>query len=75
MSQKPTVRDVVCIAVFRNKKVLVVKTQFSGDMYYFLGGTREMGESDIDCLIREVREEASVDTVKESLPTCPAVIS
>lgn len=67
MKSYPTIRDVVCIAVFRNKKVLVVKTEFSGDMYYFLGGTRERGESDIDCLMREVKEEANVEVIKESL--------
>ena len=61
------VRDVVCIAVFKEKKVLVVNTKFSGELYYFLGGTRETDETDIECLMREVKEEANVEVDSNSL--------
>ncbi|MFC7546591.1 NUDIX domain-containing protein [Plantactinospora sp. GCM10030261] len=36
------------------------------DVYYIPGGKRETGESDIDTLIREIREELSVDIVADT---------
>ncbi|GHF47549.1 8-oxo-dGTP pyrophosphatase MutT (NUDIX family) [Amycolatopsis bartoniae] len=36
------------------------------DVYYLPGGKRETGESDVDTLVREVREELSVAIVPES---------
>jgi 8-oxo-dGTP diphosphatase len=37
------------------------------DTYYLPGGKREAGESDQECLIREIREELAVDLAPESL--------
>ncbi|MDR2933809.1 MAG: NUDIX domain-containing protein, partial [Rickettsiales bacterium] len=34
--------------------------------YYIPGGKREEGESDIECLIREVKEELSVDILPDT---------
>ena len=48
-------------AVFKDKKILLVETDFGKDAYYFLGGTVEPNETDLECLVREVKEEAAVD--------------
>ncbi|WP_069853394.1 NUDIX hydrolase [Actinoalloteichus hymeniacidonis] len=45
---------------FENGRVLSARTR-GRDTFYFPGGKREPGESDLDTLIREVREELSVD--------------
>lgn len=37
------------------------------DVYYLPGGKREPGESDIDTLVREIREELSVAIVPDSI--------
>lgn len=37
------------------------------DAYFFPGGKRDPGESDRECLVREVREELNVTLVPESL--------
>lgn len=37
------------------------------DVYYLPGGKREAGESDIDTLVREIREELSVAIVPDSI--------
>lgn len=37
------------------------------DKYYIPGGKREAGESDIDALVREIREELSVDLIVDSI--------
>ena len=47
---------------------LVLSTLSKGKTnYYFPGGKREPGESDSQALIREIREELSVDLEEESL--------
>ena len=37
------------------------------DVYYLPGGKRESGESDIDTLVREIREELSVAIVPDTV--------
>lgn len=37
------------------------------DTYYFPGGKRESGESDAETLIREIREELSVEILPETI--------
>jgi 8-oxo-dGTP pyrophosphatase MutT (NUDIX family) len=40
----------------------VLSTRSRGkDVYYLPGGKREPGESDVDTLVREIREELAVD--------------
>jgi 8-oxo-dGTP pyrophosphatase MutT (NUDIX family) len=40
---------------------------FGKDVFYTPGGKREVGESDIDALTREISEELGVDLVRDSL--------
>jgi 8-oxo-dGTP diphosphatase len=45
-----------CLAHFKDGKLLCVKPH-GKDVFHFVGGRYEEGESDLDCLVREVREE------------------
>ena len=46
---------------------MILSTRSKGkDKYYIPGGKREAGESDIETLVREVKEELSVDIIKSS---------
>ncbi len=50
----------------KNKKIL--STRSTGkNVYYIPGGKRESGESDEQALIREIKEELSIDLQNDSL--------
>lgn len=49
----------VAFADFKNRKVIMVRSKKNRDVYYTLGGKIEEGESDIECLLREVKEEVN----------------
>ena len=49
-----------------NRKLLTVRTS-GKDSFYLPGGKREPGESDLDALLREVREEVSVRLLPDTL--------
>ncbi len=51
----------VALAVFKDKKMLQVRTKDQEKVFYTLGGKIEAGESDIDCLNREVKEEINCE--------------
>ena len=47
---------------------MILSTRSKGkDVYYIPGGKREPGESDHTALIREIKEELSVDLITDSL--------
>ncbi len=50
----------------KDKKLLGTRSK-EKDVYYIPGGKREEGESDKEALIREVREELSIELIPESL--------
>jgi 8-oxo-dGTP pyrophosphatase MutT (NUDIX family) len=54
------------LALVKDNKVLMSKN-FNVDKYYIPGGTIEENETDIEALIREVKEELSVDVVEETI--------
>ncbi len=62
---KPYVDKVAWIYI-KDGKVLSTKSK-GKDVYYFPGGKRDAGESDEQTLIREIKEELSVDLKKEDL--------
>lgn len=51
----------------RTKKMLQVRTKSQKEVFYTLGGKIEEGESDIDCLKREVKEEIGCEVDESSL--------
>ena len=60
-----TVIDKVAFLYLQNGKVLSTRSK-GKDKYYIPGGKREAGESDIETLVREVKEELSVDIIESS---------
>jgi 8-oxo-dGTP diphosphatase len=51
---------------FEDKKILSTRSR-GKDKYYIPGGKREMGESDAQALIREIKEELDVTLSEDSL--------
>ena len=50
-----------------NDKAILSTKSFGKDKYYIPGGKREEGETDIQALCREIKEELSVDLKIETL--------
>ena len=50
----------------KNQHILSTRSK-GKDIYYLPGGKREPGESDHDALVREIREELSVELQKNSI--------
>lgn len=57
----------VALAVFKDKKLLQVRSGKQKSVFYTLGGKIREGESEIDCLKREVREEVGCEIDESSL--------
>ncbi len=57
--------DKVALLYLKNGKILSTRSK-GKDKYYIPGGKREAGESDIETLVREVKEELSVDIIESS---------
>lgn len=57
----------VALAIFKKKKMLQVRTSKQKKVFYTLGGKIEAGESDIDCIKREVLEEIGCEMEDKSL--------
>jgi mutator protein MutT len=56
--------DVSAALIFRNGKLLIAqrhKESHLGGLWEFPGGKREVGETDEECLAREIREELGVE--------------
>ena len=54
------VLDVVAFVCINDRKVLVVKS-YNKDRFYFTGGKRSEGETDIQAIYREVKEEVNAE--------------
>ena len=57
--------DKVAFLYLQDGKILSTRSK-GKDKYYIPGGKREAGETDIETLVREVKEELSVDIVESS---------
>lgn len=57
----------VALAVFKDKKILQVRTSKQNQIFFTLGGKLEENESEIECLKREVKEETGCDLDESSL--------
>lgn len=58
--------DKVGLAVIKDKKVLMGRNE-DQNAFYFVGGSVEEGESDIEALEREVGEELDTEIDKDSI--------
>ncbi|MBA4851959.1 NUDIX domain-containing protein [Emticicia sp. BO119] len=58
--------DKIAWLYIRDRKVLSTRSR-GKDTLYFPGGKREAGESDEEALLREIKEELTVDLIPESL--------
>ena len=57
--------DKVAFLYLQDGKILSTRSK-GKDKYYIPGGKREAGETNIETLVREVKEELSVDIVESS---------
>ncbi|MBY5947731.1 NUDIX hydrolase [Photobacterium rosenbergii] len=58
--------DKLAWVLIQNGKFLVVRSK-GKELFYLPGGKREVGESDEQALIREIKEELSVELAPESI--------
>ena len=58
--------DKLALIEIKNKKLLVTLSK-GKDTWYIPGGKRELGESDVQALTREIKEELSVDILPASV--------
>jgi ADP-ribose pyrophosphatase YjhB (NUDIX family) len=61
-----TLIDKLAWIYLKDKKILVTRSK-GKDVWYIPGGKREQGESEQQALMREIREELSVDLLPETL--------
>ncbi|MBI2285823.1 NUDIX domain-containing protein [Candidatus Saccharibacteria bacterium] len=57
----PRIIHKVALAHFKDGKIMVVRDNKNVEVFILPGGKIEEGETDIECLKREVQEELSVD--------------
>ncbi|MBI2009243.1 NUDIX domain-containing protein [Candidatus Saccharibacteria bacterium] len=57
----------MALAVFKDKKILVVREDKNDEIFYSVGGGVEEGETDTECLKREVKEELGVNLNPNSI--------
>ena len=58
--------DKIALLILRDGKILSTKS-IGKDKYYIPGGKRENNETDHETLIREIKEELSVDILPETI--------
>lgn len=58
--------DKLALIALKDRKILVTLSH-GKDKWYIPGGKREAGESDVQALTREVKEELNVDILPDSL--------
>ena len=58
--------DKIAWLYLKDGKILSTRSK-GKDVFYIPGGKREAGESDLETLVREVKEELSVDIMEETV--------
>jgi len=64
---KPIMIRKTALAVFKDKKMIMVRNDENDTVFYTLGGKIEEGETGIECLEREVQEEVGTKVTPGSL--------
>jgi 8-oxo-dGTP pyrophosphatase MutT (NUDIX family) len=57
----------VALAVFKDRKVMFVRSHKNENTFYNVGGKFEEGETDVDCLVREVKEEVNSELDRNTI--------
>ena len=65
----PAVLRVVAAAVVVERRLLLMSKRAAPEVFYLPGGKPDQGESELDCLRREIAEELSVGIVQPRLWT------
>jgi len=63
----PRIIRKIGLALFQDKKIIMLRDNRNDEVFYFAGGTVEEGETDTECLVREVEEELAVAVDPDSL--------
>lgn len=66
MNEKKVIRK-AALLIFKDSKVMLARSKKNAEVFYMLGGKFEPGESDEECLRREVREEIGCEIEPGSL--------
>lgn len=62
----PTYIDALVLLIIKDKHILATRTR-GKDKWYIPGGKRKGNESDVEALIRELKEELSIDLIPETI--------
>lgn len=66
MERSKKIIDKLAWIEIRNKSILSTRSK-GKDKFYIPGGKRDKGESDIEALVREIKEELSVELIRDSV--------
>ncbi|MFN8510261.1 MAG: NUDIX domain-containing protein [Deinococcaceae bacterium] len=61
--------DKLAYVHIENHRILMALSH-GKDLWYIPGGKREVGESDIQALVREIKEELDIDLIPETIAHC-----
>jgi 8-oxo-dGTP diphosphatase len=64
---RPRIIYKAALAYFKDKKVLMVRDTNNEVVFYNPGGKIELGETDVECLVREIKEELNAELDKDSI--------
>jgi len=66
-ADKPRIIRKAALAYFRDKKILMARDYNNRDAFYTPGGGIEAGETPLECVQRETKEELGVDLDMDSV--------
>lgn len=66
-SELPQIIDKLAYIKIVDRQILVTRSRGIADIYYIPGGKREKDETDIQALVREVKEELNVDLMVDTV--------
>lgn len=64
---EPKIIKKIGFGIFKDKKILMVRSHKNAEVFYLIGGKIEEGENDEECVVRETKEEIGIDVNPETL--------